>query len=106
MDIYEQIVQLRREGRRGAVATIVSVRGSIPSIRTAKMLVRDDGSIAGTVVQQPFEWAYQGFKLMAAVLKGDKSGIPANGQVIVPTKILYAADIDAYAANLKKMQGK
>ena len=49
MDIYEQIVQLRREGRRGAVATIINVRGSIPSFRTAKMLVRDDGSIAGTI---------------------------------------------------------
>jgi xanthine dehydrogenase accessory factor len=49
MDIYEQIVQLRREGRRGALATIVNVRGSIPSFRTAKMLVRDDGSIAGTI---------------------------------------------------------
>ncbi len=49
MDIYEQIVQLRRDGRRGAVATIVNVRGSIPSFRTAKMLVRDDGSIVGTI---------------------------------------------------------
>ena len=49
MDIYEQIVQLRREGRRGALATIVNVRGSIPSFRTAKMLVRDDGSILGTI---------------------------------------------------------
>jgi len=49
MDIYEQIVQLRREGRRGAVATIVNVRGSVPSFRTAKMLVRDDGSIVGTI---------------------------------------------------------
>lgn len=49
MDIYEQIVQLRREGRRGAVATIVNVRGSIPSFQTAKMLVRDDGSIVGTI---------------------------------------------------------
>jgi xanthine dehydrogenase accessory factor len=49
VDIYDQIVQLRREGRRGAVATIVNVRGSIPSFRTAKMLVRDDGSIAGTI---------------------------------------------------------
>src|SRR3989475_6806705 len=49
MDIYQQIVQLRREGRRGAVATIVNVRGSIPSFRTAKMLVRDDGSIVGTI---------------------------------------------------------
>jgi xanthine dehydrogenase accessory factor len=49
MDIYEQIVQLRGQGRRGAVATIVNVRGSIPSFRTAKMLVRDDGSIVGTI---------------------------------------------------------
>src|SRR5690349_728829 len=49
MDIYEEIVKLRREGRRGAVATIVNVRGSIPSYKTAKMLVRDDGSIFGTI---------------------------------------------------------
>ena len=49
VDIYEQIVELRRQGRRGAVATIVNVRGSIPSFQTAKMLVRDDGSIVGTI---------------------------------------------------------
>src|ERR1700746_2262480 len=49
MAIYEQIVKLRVEGRRGAVATIVNVRGSIPSFKTAKMLVRDDGSIVGTI---------------------------------------------------------
>jgi xanthine dehydrogenase accessory factor len=49
MDVYEEIVKLRHEGRRGAVATIISVRGSIPSFRTAKMLVRDDGSLVGTI---------------------------------------------------------
>src|SRR5262252_3780986 len=49
MDIYEEIVKLRQAGRRGAMATIVNVRGSIPSFETAKMLVRDDGSIFGTI---------------------------------------------------------
>jgi xanthine dehydrogenase accessory factor len=49
MDLYEEIVKLRQQGRRGAVATIVNVQGSIPSFRTAKMLVRDDGSILGTI---------------------------------------------------------
>jgi xanthine dehydrogenase accessory factor len=49
MDLYEEIVRLRKEGRRGAMATIVNVRGSIPSFKTAKMLVRDDGSIVGTI---------------------------------------------------------
>src|SRR5438105_7698740 len=49
MDIYEEIVQLRQAGLRGAVASIVTVRGSIPSFETAKMLIRDDGSIFGTI---------------------------------------------------------
>jgi len=49
VDLYEEIVRLRKDGRRGAVATIVNVRGSIPSFKTAKMLVRDDGSIVGTI---------------------------------------------------------
>src|SRR5450756_3231301 len=49
MDLYEEIVRLRKDGRRGAVATITNVRGSIPSFQTAKMLVRDDGSIVGTI---------------------------------------------------------
>jgi xanthine dehydrogenase accessory factor len=49
MDLYEEIVRLRKDGHRGAVATIVNVRGSIPSFKTAKMLVRDDGSIVGTI---------------------------------------------------------
>jgi xanthine dehydrogenase accessory factor len=49
MNVYEEIVKLQRAGRRGAVATIVNSRGSIPSFQSAKMLVRDDGSIAGTI---------------------------------------------------------
>src|SRR3954466_6067003 len=48
-DIYEAAVELRKEGRKGALATIVNVRGSIPSFETAKMLVRDDGTIVGTI---------------------------------------------------------
>jgi xanthine dehydrogenase accessory factor len=48
-DVYTEIVRLRQEGRRAALATIVNVRGSIPSFETAKMLVRDDGSIVGTI---------------------------------------------------------
>jgi xanthine dehydrogenase accessory factor len=49
MDVFEELVRLRREGRKCALATIVDVRGSIPSYATAKLLVRDDGSMAGTI---------------------------------------------------------
>ena len=49
MGIYDEIVKLQRDGHKGAVATIVNVRGSVPSFKSAKMLVRDDGTIAGTI---------------------------------------------------------
>jgi xanthine dehydrogenase accessory factor len=49
MDLFEEIVRLRRAGRRGALATIVHTNGSIPSYESSRMLVREDGSIAGTI---------------------------------------------------------
>ncbi|HVO63683.1 MAG TPA: XdhC/CoxI family protein [Terriglobales bacterium] len=49
MTIYDEIARLQREGRACALATIINVRGSIPSVATAKMLVRDDGTILGTI---------------------------------------------------------
>jgi xanthine dehydrogenase accessory factor len=49
MDIYEELVRLRGLGQKCALATIVQVNGSIPSYQSAKLLVRDDGSILGTV---------------------------------------------------------
>ena len=64
-----------------------------------------EGTVAATVVQQPFEWAYQGMKMMAAYLAGDKSSIPDNKLLIIKTVIVGKDDVDAYAANLKKMAG-
>ncbi len=49
MDIFEELVRLRRAGQKAALATIVAVRGSIPSYESAKLLVREDGSMLGTV---------------------------------------------------------
>jgi len=49
MDIYEEIIRLKREGRQCALATVVQSIGSSPQREGAKMLVRDDGSIMGTL---------------------------------------------------------
>jgi len=64
-----------------------------------------EGTIVGTVVQQPYEWGYQGMKLMAKYLEGDKSGIPANGLIIIPTKIIDQSNVDAFWAELKQRTG-
>jgi xanthine dehydrogenase accessory factor len=49
MDLFEEIVAMRRAGKRGALATIVHTNGSIPSYESARMLIREDGSIVGTI---------------------------------------------------------
>jgi xanthine dehydrogenase accessory factor len=49
MDVFDELVRLRKEGQKCALATIVQVRGSIPSYESAKLLVREDGSMTGTI---------------------------------------------------------
>ncbi len=49
MQIYEEVLRLKRLGRSSAIATIVECKGSSPQKQGAKMLVRDDGSLLGTL---------------------------------------------------------
>ena len=49
MDLFEEIVRMRKAAMRGALATIVHTNGSIPSYESSRMLVREDGSIVGTI---------------------------------------------------------
>src|SRR5438477_9227825 len=49
MAIFDELQRMRQEGRKAALAPIVQIRGSVPSFQSAKMLVRDDGSILGSV---------------------------------------------------------
>jgi ribose transport system substrate-binding protein len=60
-----------------------------------------EGTFAGTVVQQPFEWGYQGMKLMAQYLEGDTSMVPDDGLIIIPTKIIDQSNVDEFEADLK-----
>ena len=49
MDVFDELIRLRNLGQKCALATIVQVRGSIPSYESAKLLVREDGSMLGTI---------------------------------------------------------
>jgi xanthine dehydrogenase accessory factor len=48
-DIYEEIARMHRDGRAGAVATVVAVGGSTPRGVGAKMIVYEDGRSLGSV---------------------------------------------------------
>lgn len=65
-----------------------------------------EGSIYATVVQQPFEFGYQSIKLMAQVLGGDKSVIPASKQIFVPTLAIKKDGVEEFIAKINKLRGR
>ena len=64
------------------------------------------GAIYATVVQQPYEFGYQSVKMMAKILGGDKSGIPANKQIFVETKIIKKDNVDEFTTRLNSLRGR
>lgn len=49
LDVFEEIVRLRRDGVPAALATIVGTRGSTPGRTSMRLLVLGDGTFLGTV---------------------------------------------------------
>jgi ribose transport system substrate-binding protein len=64
------------------------------------------GAIYATVVQQPYEFGYQSVKLMATILGGDKSVIPASKQILVPTLIIKKDNVDDFTTKINKLRGR
>jgi xanthine dehydrogenase accessory factor len=48
-DIFQEIVRIRSEGQRAALATVISAKGSTPRETGSKMLIRIDGTILGSI---------------------------------------------------------
>ena len=65
-----------------------------------------DGAIYATVVQQPFEFGYQSMALMAKILNGDKSGVPATKQIFVPTLAVKKADVEEFTRKINQLRGR
>jgi len=65
-----------------------------------------DGSIYATVVQQPYEFGYQAIKMMHTVLQGDRSVIPANKQIFVPTLVIKHDNVADFTQKINELRGR
>lgn len=65
-----------------------------------------EGAIFAAVVQQPYEFGYQSVKLMAQILKGDRSVIPASRQINVPTLVIKQDSVDAFTKKINELRGR
>lgn len=92
------IVQaLRPEGKLGAVKIVCfdDDRDTLAAIK--------EGAIFGTVAQQPFDYGYQAVKTAEQILKGDRSVIPANKTIFIPTVVVQRDNVDAYSKKLEQL---
>jgi ribose transport system substrate-binding protein len=64
-----------------------------------------EGTIFGTVAQQPFEYGYQAVQTAARILRGDRSAIPVNKTIFVPTVVIRSKDVDEYSKKLNLLLG-
>ena len=65
-----------------------------------------EGSIFATVVQQPYEFGYQSVKIMSEILGGDKSKIPANKQINVPTLVIKKDSVEEFQKKINGLRGR
>ncbi len=62
-----------------------------------------DGHVHGTVTQQPYEYGYQSVKMLAALVNGDRSGIPESKYVDVPVTLVRRDNVQEFWKQLKAM---
>jgi ribose transport system substrate-binding protein len=66
-----------------------------------------EGSIVGTVVQQPYQFGFQSVKIMAKLAKDPGSfKAPSGGIIDVAHKVIKKNNVDEFQAELKKTLGK
>jgi ribose transport system substrate-binding protein len=95
---------------------IVQALKSEAKLGTVKIVCFDDeretlaaikaGEIFATVGQQPFNYGYQAVKTAAQILRGDRSAIPDNKVIFVPTIVIQRNNVDDYSKKLDQLLAK
>lgn len=91
---------LKQNQRLGAIK-IFSFDEADETLRGIK-----DGSVAGTIVQNPYEYGFQSMKLLKDIVSGNTAVIPQDKFIDIPARRVDSSNIDEFWADLKKKTGK
>jgi len=64
------------------------------------------GTIAGTIVQNPYRYGYESVRILAALARGDQSVIPESEFIDIPARSITSANVDEFEAELKLLIGQ
>ncbi len=95
--IYNAVKEAGKAGK-------VKIVGFDEDVQTLKGIA--DGTIISTIVQQPFQFGYLSMVDLIKVLNGDKSFIPADGKIIVPTRVIDKSNVADFQKYMKEMLRK
>ncbi|QDT09361.1 sugar-binding protein [Stieleria marina] len=64
-----------------------------------------DGTVTGTVVQDPYSYGYKSVEVLKAILDGDNSVIPEGKFVDIPARAITKENVDEFWDDLKSKMG-
>jgi ribose transport system substrate-binding protein len=65
-----------------------------------------DGTVSGTIVQNPYEYGYKSIEVLVALNKGDTSLIPENKFIDIPARTIVKDNVVAFWDDLKLKTGE
>ena len=85
----------RQAGRSGQIKIAAFDEGAdvINGIR--------EGTVLGTVVQDPYMYGYESVRVLEALNRGDSSVIPSDGVLAIPARVIRRDTVDAFWKDLK-----
>src|SRR3989441_7454393 len=90
---------IKPEGKAGQIKVVCfdDERATLAGIK--------EGTIFGTVAQQPFEYGYQSVQMAAKILRDDRSVIPTSKTILIPTVVIQKNNVDDYTKKLNQLLG-
>ena len=65
-----------------------------------------EGTIMGTVVQNPYRYGYESVRILAALARGDESILPESQFIDIPARSITSANVDDFENELKDLIGE
>jgi ribose transport system substrate-binding protein len=65
-----------------------------------------DGTVVGTVVQDPYQYGYQSIQTLLELYKGNETVIPASRIVDIPARVINTSNVDEFQEAIKKRLAK
>ncbi len=64
-----------------------------------------DGTVVGTVVQNPYRYGYESVRVLNALANGDKSVIPESKAILIPARTIRKDNVKEFWTELKSILG-